>query len=364
MQRILILLVSSLVISAVWATGPARAADTDGLFRTISQASVSAHIVPRYKKLAAFGAGLSAAAKTYCQDRNADSFTALDNAFRNYWTAWASIRHIQFGPVHLENRGFRIQFWPDFRNKTSKQLARVLAAEDITALEKTTFAKTSIAVQGLPALERLLTKGHEGFDGPKGAFECALTVTITDNLFDIARGISEDWNPTDGYSHVIALAGSKGSPYSDASEVTVELLQSLLGELEASRDVRIGRPLGSTTDRAHPKQAEAWRSGLSRTLLLEALKGAEDLYLSGGFDHALRDVGKAALADKISGGFQKAIIDVSALDTSLYVAFKAPDGRIKLQAVRADLKSLTGLIATDLAVALNISPGFNSRDGD
>ncbi len=364
MQRILILLVSILVFSAVWATGPARAADAEGLFKTISQASVSAHIVPRYKKLAASGAALSAAAKTYCQDRTAHSFMALDSAFRNYWIAWAGIRHIQFGPVHLENRGFRIQFWPDFRNKTSKQLARVLAAEKITALEKTTFAKTSIAVQGLPALERLLTKGHEGFAGSGGAFECALTVTIADNLFDIASGITKDWNPADGYAHTIALAGTGGSPYSEVSEVPVELLQSLLGELEASRDVRLGRPLGSATDRAHPKQAEAWRSGLSKTLLLESLKGTEDLYLSGGFDHALRDTGKAALADKISGGFQKAITEVAALDASLYDAFKIPDDRKKLQAMRADLKSLIGLIATDLAVALNISPGFNSRDGD
>ena len=67
--------------------------------------------------------------------------------------------------IQVQNRGFRIQFWPDFRNKTGKQLSRVLAAKDRAALDEETFSRTSIAVQGLPALERLLANGHQGFDG-------------------------------------------------------------------------------------------------------------------------------------------------------------------------------------------------------
>ncbi|WP_193173083.1 imelysin family protein [Nisaea nitritireducens] len=364
MQRILILMVSFLAISAAGPAGPARAADADETFKAITKASVFDHIIPRYELLATAGVGLEAAATTYCQDRTAQSFTGLDSAFRDYWMAWAGIRHIQFGPVQSQNRGFRIQFWPDFRNKIGKQLSRVLAAENSTALEKTTFAKTSIAVQGLPALERLLLDGHAGFAGSKGAFKCALTETITLNLATIANNIAADWNPNDGYAHTVATAGVGESPYSEAYEVPVELLQSLLGELEASRDVRLGRPLGSQANKARPKLAEAWRSGLSKAILVESLKGTGDLYRSGGFEQALRNAGEVALADRISAGFQKAVTQADALEGSLYDAFTAPEGRKKLEAVRADLKVLTGLLGTDLAVALDISPGFNSRDGD
>tara|TARA_E500000305_G_scaffold1571_1_gene1540 strand:+ start:1070 stop:2164 length:1095 start_codon:yes stop_codon:yes gene_type:complete len=364
MQRTLILLVSFLAISAAGPAGPARAADADETFKAITKASVFDHIVPRYKKLSTAGAGLEVAATDYCQDRTAQSFATLDNAFRGYWITWAGIRHIQFGPVQFENRGFRVQFWPDFRNKTGKQLSRVLAAEDRTTLEKETFAKTSIAVQGLPAMERLLVDGHAGFVDTKGSFKCALAETIARNLATIAKGIAADWNPTDGYAHTVATAGTGDSPYAEASEVPVELLQSLLGELEASHDVRLGRPLGSEVDKARPKLAEAWRSSQSKAILVTTLKGTGDLYLSGGFDRALRDAGERALADRITAGFQKTITEADALEGSLYDAFTTPKRREKLETIRADLKILTGLIGTDLAVALDISPGFNSRDGD
>lgn len=364
MQRILILMVSILAISAAGPAGPARVADADDTFRAIAKASVYDHIIPRYDRLAAVGAGLETAATAYCQDRTQQNFTALDTAFRDYWMAWAGIRHVKFGPVQFLDRGFRIQFWPDTRNKIGKQLSRVLAAEDSAALEQTIFARTSIAVQGLPALERLLAGGNAGYDGPKGAFKCALTETIASNLAIIARGIVDNWNPTDGYAHAVAVAGTGEGPYSETYEVTVELLQSLLGELEASRDVRLGRPLGSALDKARPKLAEAWRSGLSSDILVASLKGTEDLYLSGGFDRALRDAGENALADRIAAGFQHAVTQTRALEGSLYDAFAAPEKREALQAIRAGLNVLAGLIGADLAVALDISPGFNSRDGD
>lgn len=364
MTRILILMVSFLAISAAWPASPARASDADDTFRAITKASVHDHIIPRYEHLATAGTGLETAATAYCQDRTAQNFTALDTAFRNYWMAWAGIRHIQFGPVQFLNRGFRIQFWPDTRNKIGRQLSRVLAAEDSAALEHATFAKTSIAVQGLPALERLLVDGDAGYAAPKGSFKCALTTTIASNLAIAAKGIVDNWNPADGYAHAVAMAGTGEGPYSETYEVTVELLQSLLGELEASRDVRLGRPLGSELDKARPKLAEAWRSGLSRDILVASLKGTEDLYLSGGFDQALRNAGENILADQITAGFQQAVTQSRALAGSLYEAFTAPEKREALLAIRADLKVLAGLIGTDLAVALDISPGFNSRDGD
>ena len=364
MQHIFVFLTAVLMISIILPHSSGRAADKEELFRTISKTSVSTHIVPRYKNLAAAGVRLHASAQTYCKDRTAGSFTALHSSFRDYWIAWAGIRHVQFGPIQVQNRGFRIQFWPDFRNKTGKQLSRVLAAEDRAALDEETFSKTSVAVQGLPALERLLANGHQGVDGAADSFKCALTETIAHNLSRIASTLSADWNPQNGYAHIISMAGSAGSPYSEAREVPVELMQGLIAELEASHDVRLGRPLGATQDKARPKLAEAWRSGLSKAILLESVKSIADIYRNGGLDQALREVGETALADRIITGFETIIAQTDALDQSLPEAFTTAQDRKKLKAIRADLKVLTGLLSTDLAVALGIPPGFNSRDGD
>jgi predicted lipoprotein len=342
----------------------ARAHDAETNYTAIAAASVTNHILPRYKHLAETGATLAGDADAYCADPDAAAFFALDRAFRDFWLSWAGIRHIQFGPITYLDRAYRIQFWPDTRNKIGKQLSRTLADADSAALSPERFAATSVAIQGLPALGRLLAEGHDGYAGANGAFRCALTRAIARNLATISAELITNWNPNDGYAHLIAEAGTGTGPYSETYQVPVDLLQSLLGEIEANRDTRLGHPLGSTVETARPKLAEAWRSGLSREILAASVSGIEDLYLNGGFDAALRTGGEDALADRIKALFTRIAKDISTIGMPLYDAFGSTEGREKLQTIRAGLKELAALAGTDLAVALDISPGFNSRDGD
>ena len=101
-----------------------------------------------------------------------------------------------------------------------------------------------------------------------------------------------------------------------------------------------------------------------RRSIAESVKSIADIYRKGGFDQASREVGKTALADRIIAGFENVIAQTDALAQPLPEAFTTAQDREKLKAIRADLKVLTGLLSIDLAVALGIPPGFNSRDGD
>ena len=56
----------------------------------------------------------------------------------------------------MHQRAFRIEYWPDKRNVVGRQLAEVLKKQDHAALEPERFATTTVGVQGLPALERML----------------------------------------------------------------------------------------------------------------------------------------------------------------------------------------------------------------
>ena len=163
-------------------------------------------------------------------------------------------QHVQFGPIQVQNRGSRIQFWPDFRNWQAT-LPRVGGRRPCDPDEET-FSRTSVAVQGLPALERLLANGHQEFDGAADLFKCALTETIAHNLSRIASTLSADWNPQNGYAHIISMAGSQGSPYSEAREVPVELMQGLIAELKQAT-MCVSGDRWATQDKARPKLAEA-----------------------------------------------------------------------------------------------------------
>ena len=104
-------------------------------------------------------------------------------------------------------------------------------------------------------------------------------------------------------------------------------MQGLIVELEASHDVRLGRPLGASQDKARPKLAEAWRSGLSKAILLESVKSIADIYRKGGFDQASREVGKTALADRIIAGFENVIAQTDVLAQPLPEAFTTAQDR-------------------------------------
>lgn len=333
----------------------------------IAKTSVERHILPRYQALAEAGSPLAAAAERYCASRNPETLSALRAAFGTFLDRWAAIRHIQFGPVLYSDRTHRLQFWPDSRNQIGRQLDRLVASGEASRLAPESFAATSIAVQGLPALERLIFPDDGGptvTEGPDGAFACSVVRAIADNLAAIAADTLSDWRKAGGYADQIAAAGTGKGPFQEASEVSVALLQSLSSEIEASRDVRLGRPLGSAPGRQNPKLAEAWRSEKSADILRATVAAAEHLYRQGGFAEALEKTGNSALAKRISDRFGAVSAGIDHIGPSLETALGDPAHRPRIEALQKALAGLRQTISTDLAVALEISPGFNSRDGD
>ena len=91
-----------------------------------------------------------------CKAPGDDTLKSAQQQFAALTAAWARIQYISFGPIFEHQRAFRIEYWPDKRNVVGRQLAEVLKKQDHAALEPERFATTTVGVQGLPALERLL----------------------------------------------------------------------------------------------------------------------------------------------------------------------------------------------------------------
>ena len=91
-----------------------------------------------------------------CKSPADDTLKNAQQQFAALTTAWARIQYISFGPIFDHQRAFRIEYWPDKRNVVGRQLAEVLKKQDHAALEPERFATTTVGVQGLPALERML----------------------------------------------------------------------------------------------------------------------------------------------------------------------------------------------------------------
>ncbi|MCP5301310.1 MAG: imelysin family protein [Chromatiaceae bacterium] len=344
-------LLSSVLLAPLLAHAAAAAIDGERL-RDVARH----HIVPAYAHLAATTRGLDEAAAR-CGDADA---SALRMRFADAFLAWQGINHLRFGPIQVLSRDFRFQLWPDKRGSVTRHVNALLASRDAAQLAPDTFAAGTAAVQGFGALEYLLYDNARSADVDPG-WRCRVLRTITANLARMAADTLAEWRDGEqAHVKMFATAADGNSYYDSAGEVAGRLLNNLHTALEHVASNKLGRPLGETADKASPKRAEAWRSGLSLDAVKANLAAAHALYRHA-FAPALTD---PALADRIDAAFDAASEAADAITPPLAQAVVAAESRRAVQALQWQVEVLESLLADQLAPALGLGLGFNSLDGD
>lgn len=314
---------------------------------------VTHHVIPRYKNLSAKSADLAQYATRYCRALKQSDMAELKTRYKAALTAWMGIQHIRFGPVMRKDRYYRIQFWPDKHGQGGRQLRKLLKSKNKPAPNLREIAIKSAALQGFPALERIL------FDPNSNAlsenrFLCGLTIAITGNLAAMAKATHDDWRRYD---------------ISATNMVMVGLFRALNEQLRTIGELKLKRPLGKSFETARPKRSESWRSHMSRENMIANLEGLRGLFVGEKGRRGLR----AALDVDGRGGDAGLAIDEALKFAANFLRLKpAPfveavtDKKLRGSYVFlvAHLSGILGFISEDLAPALDIPMGFNSLDGD
>lgn len=350
---------------------PLRAEPAPDDYRKLNTALIERHVVPRYRALAAATADLSQRADIFCKAPDAAGLASFKAAFLKGVDAWQAIQHVRFGPVDLFMRSMRMAFWPDPRDTAGRQLEQVLAKRDKAAIELKGFTDHSVAVQGFPALERLLyDDGAEKALLAKdeaGAFRCAFAMAVAQNLKAVAADLVREW--TEGNKPFAkGIADGNADPYRTPKEATLELFKSLHTAVELVADHKLKKPLGPVAKRARPKLAESWRSGHSLANVRTNLAAAEAMYLGeggDGFSAFIKTVaGKKDLDDLLRRAFAQTRGTAASIKVPLAEAIIAKDERPKVEQLQAEAAALKAILAKDLTAALGIPLGFNALDGD
>ena len=349
------------------AVTPALAQDSAAPdYAALNATLVDGYVVPRYEAFAAATTALDEALQQACSDGRATADEA-GTAFNAAMDAWMAVQHLKLGPAELFLRYDRIEFWPDKRGMVRRHLAQMIDEHNPDALAPRIFADGSVAVQGFPALERLLYDSDaETWATP---FGCKLTVAIGHNLKTIAAGILADWQGGEiAYAEVVRSASEGNDRYFDAKEASLDFAKTLRAALLLVQDYKLGRPLGKAADSARASRAESWRSGRSLRNVLINLKAAQTMYETGG------DVSFSALThlhpqgaeldQTIRAAFERLIAAVEAQPDSIVEALEAPDGWQELDAIRVEARQLLELMGGPLSEVLDLPMGFNSYDGD
>jgi len=231
------------------------------------------HVVPGYQQLGETTASLVSVAGHYCDNQNETSMNKLQSAYRDAFSSWQSVQHIRFGPIQYLSREHRFEMWPDKRGSVGKHLARLAEDAAITQADFDISTK-SVAVQGFPALERLIFSG-KSIDSQR----CALINAISANLHNIAQNLLNDWMQGDeAFAEFFITAGQGNDIYESATELAGQILNSLYTQLEFIATQKLDRPLGKDSNKARGKRAEGWRSQSSLSAIEANLAATQQLY--------------------------------------------------------------------------------------
>jgi uncharacterized protein len=361
---------------AVSGAGAADAAYDPAQYRALNEQIVQQHILPRYAMFDRAAAQFAKVAEEACDMPSTDAMETMRKAALVAQDAWQAVQHIRFGPVEQEMRSTRLAFWPDVRDRVSRELDEMLSKRDRSALTPSKFPDVNIVVQGFPAVERLLFEKdavRSLIDGTVDAhYRCALVQAIAANIASIAAAVHKEWSEgNDSYAKTMAQAGGELALYQRAEEATLDLFKSLHGAVEIVADHKLPRPMGGSIDGAYPTRAEAWRSGRSMANIRRNLEAAQAMYLGEngdgktGFSYFVREIAKdAELDDLLHRAFAQTLATANSVKMPLAEAVADPQEREKLEILRVQAAALKSILAKGLTAALVIPLGFNALDGD
>ncbi|KMK65218.1 imelysin family protein [Puniceibacterium sp. IMCC21224] len=328
----------SLCIAAfAFLAGPALS-DVD---RVIDQ-----HILPGY-------ASFAHETKLLTDTASGCDLPSLRVAWNDSFDAWLGVSHLNFGPVESQGRAVIIAFWPDGRGATPRSLAGLIADKDPIIGTAEGTAQISVAARGLFALEFLLYDPQfMPSEGASESYTCQLIAALSSDLAVLAASLESEWRG--GYGKELRTAGETGNQtFLSLREARQRLYTALMTGLEFNADQRLGRPLG-TFDRPRPERAEARRAGRSQ----------RNVALSLAAMHTLATALSDAPIPVTDAAFERAIMLTDRLDDPDFAAANTMQGRFELEALQQAVRSVSNAVQGEIGVALGVSAGFNSADGD
>ena len=331
-------------------------------YAAIVRATIEKHIRPGYGRMVKSSKNLALIMNAACRTDEGVNTPTIAKSFMDVATAWVSVQHIRFGPVTDENRYDRIAFWPDPKNLTSRQMSKVLAERDQSVTSAESLAQKSIALQGLTALERLMTmKPAEARED--ASFRCQYAQAITENLVRITTAVSAAWGPKADFSQIWQTPGAENPLYRDHREAAMEVMKSLSGGLQFLYERKLQAPLADSIEKARPKRAELWRSGTTLEALDTNFESLMELYVKSGISAYVKAT-DADLDTTLMTSYEQALVTLKAVDKPFRKAAKDQVLRPKMDYLRFLAEDLAKRSAGNLAIALNLSLGFNALDGD
>ncbi len=343
-------------------SAPAGAELDEDDYRQMVAETLEGYLRPALRHFVVEAEAVQGAVAGLCAEPSSASVQIARIAFAEAATAWAAVEYIDLDPWLEDNRGTRIYFFPDRRGVTGRHLRAALQKADPVLLTEEAIAQSSVALQGLPALEYLLFgKGSDVLTTSEASgYRCAMAEAVAGNLVRLAANLGAAWAPGAGFPSALADPRPDNAFVRTHKEAATLLLGRLTAGMEAMNQRKVSAPLGRDFETARPLRAAYALSGLTNPALAANIKGFRSLYEAAGLEQRL-DPGRVATLEQ---AYARVFAALNALQTPLGAAAADPAGRADVIALQAELRDLHRLAALAPLSALGLKVFFSADDGD
>ncbi len=348
-------------------SGPAPvAALGEADYAAIVAGVIDGAVVPGFATLDEAAARFSGDVAAFCAAPDASGLAGLRGSFRETVLAFSAVEYLRFGPLLEDHRLERLAFWPDARGLGLRQVQGALAAADESAASAETLAGKSVAMQGVTALDFLLAgAGADDLAVPGAAdFRCRYAAAAAANVAGIAGDLDAAWSDAASPARrLFAEPGPDNPMFQTSREAAGEIFKQVATGLEIVADHKLRTILGETPEKAKPRLAPFWRSGLTMASVRADVAGLRSVVAASGAAGRL-PAELAWLGNAIDFEFANAERAAARLDAPIERVVSEPDLRALAGYLALTLSSLRAEVGSDLTGAIGLSKGFNSLDGD
>jgi predicted lipoprotein len=345
---------SILALCAHAASGVAAERPT---YAAVVQSAIEKHVIPRIDALKAAADPLPGAVGDLCRTGSAAASETLSSQFGKVVVAYAGVDFLRFGPMLEAGRRERLSFWPDPRGFMNRQLRLILLNKDQSIVQPGAIAKQSAAVQGLSALEILITdKDVPLGPGEASQFRCALAEAIALNVASVAGEITDEWEKPGGWKDKMLQPGPNNDTYKDASESASELVKALLVGLSLTADLQLKPHIDPKLKLAPPYE----KSGLQKAFYAASIASLRGLYDALALEDFLKP--DKDWVKNWAGGAWRTIEASDGVGGRSEKAQRADAP--PLREVFDKMNGLRKLVIGEMTVDAGLTVGFNELDGD
>ena len=274
--------------------------------------------------------------------------------------AFSGVELLRVGPIMEENRLYRLFYWPDTRRATERQLRELLGGmeRELEPSDVRTLADRSVAVQGMPALERLLFTTVLT-DVRLSTVGCALSLDIARNVNLLANELASEWNGEAGIVEILLRPHADSPLFRSDEEVT----RSIFAQLSTGLERVATRKIGPMTDEGFRwREAPFARSGATLINLRGNLDSMQSLL------EVTRMVDRTLLGHEVRFEFDVGRSHLDALAELQGLATPGgmivPAARERMELLQRVVAGLAATVTDRIGPILRVSAGLNRLDGD